>query len=48
MLLKKQGAVIKKDIDLATGQKYAGAILSTGALCAIDPPRSRRPRQRTR
>ena len=38
MLLKKQGAVIKKDIDLATAKKYAGAILSTGAICAIDPP----------
>ncbi len=38
MLLKKQGAVIKKDINLATAKKYAGAIQSTGAVCKIDPP----------
>lgn len=38
MLLKKQGAVIKKDINLETAKKYAGAILSTGAVCKIDPP----------
>ena len=38
MLIKKQGAVIKKDIDLATAKKYAGAIMSTGAVCKIDPP----------
>lgn len=38
LLLKKQRAVIKKDIDLATAKKYAGAILSTGAICKIDPP----------
>ncbi|MEZ4549598.1 MAG: hypothetical protein R2874_03720 [Desulfobacterales bacterium] len=37
MLLKKRGRSLK-DIDLATAKKYAGAILSTGALCAIDPP----------
>ncbi len=38
MLLKKQGAVIKKDINLPTAKKYAGAILSTGAICKIFPP----------
>jgi len=38
MLLKKQGAVIKKDLDLATAKKYANAIMSTGAVCKIDPP----------
>jgi hypothetical protein len=38
MLLKKSGAIIKKDIDLATAKKYAGAIMSTGAVCKIDPP----------
>ena len=38
MLLKKQGTVIKKDINLATAKKYAGAILSTGAVCKIDSP----------
>jgi hypothetical protein len=38
LLLKKQGAIIKKDIDLATAKKYAGAIMATGAVCKIDPP----------
>ncbi len=38
MLLKKQGVVIKKDLDLATAKRYAGAILATGAVCKIDPP----------
>ncbi len=43
MLLKKQGAVIKKDINLATAKKYAGAIMSTGAVCKIDPPEKKEP-----
>jgi len=43
MLLKKQGAVVKKDINLATAKKYAGAILSTGAVCRIDPPEKQAP-----
>jgi len=43
VLLKKQGTVIKKDINLATAKKYAGAILSTGALCKIDPPEEASP-----
>ncbi len=38
MLLKKQGAVIKKDINLETAKKYVRAISSTGAVCKIDPP----------
>ena len=38
MLLKKQGAVIKKDINLETAKKYLRAISSTGAVCRIDPP----------
>jgi len=38
MLLKKQGAVIKKDINLETAKKYLRAISSTGAVCKIDPP----------
>jgi hypothetical protein len=37
-LLNRPGIVIKKDIDLATAKKYAGAIQATGALCRIDPP----------
>ncbi|MBC2717151.1 MAG: hypothetical protein HF978_17740 [Desulfobacteraceae bacterium] len=43
MLLKKQGAVIKKDINLETAKKYARAILSTGAVCKIDPPEKETP-----
>jgi hypothetical protein len=43
MLLKKQGVVIKQDIDLETAKKYAGAILSTGAICIIDPPEKQAP-----
>jgi len=38
MLLKKQGAVIKKDLDLATAKRYASAMLATGAVCKIDTP----------
>lgn len=38
MLLKKQEAVIKKDINLETAKKYVRAISSTGAVCKIDPP----------
>jgi hypothetical protein len=38
MLLKRPGTVIKKNIDLATAKKYAGAIMATGAVCKIDPP----------
>lgn len=37
-LLNRPGVVIKKDIDLDTAKKYAGAILATGAICRIDPP----------
>ena len=43
MLLKKSGTVIKKDIDFATAKKYAGAVMSTGALCVIDPPEKETP-----
>ena len=38
VLLNRGKTVIKKDINLATAKKYAGAILATGALCKIDPP----------
>ncbi|RJP84587.1 MAG: hypothetical protein C4518_18915 [Desulfobacteraceae bacterium] len=38
MVLKRPGTVVKKDVDLETAKKYARAILSTGALCKIDPP----------
>jgi hypothetical protein len=38
MLLKKPGAVIKAGIDLATAKKYVNAIMSTGAVCKIEPP----------
>lgn len=37
-LLHRPGVVIKKDIDLDTAKKYAGAILATGAVCRIEPP----------
>ena len=37
-LVKRPGTVVKKDVDLATAKKYAQAILSTGAVCMIEPP----------
>ncbi|MDO9264346.1 MAG: hypothetical protein Q7U02_10310 [Desulfosalsimonadaceae bacterium] len=40
LLLKRPGAVIKKDVDLATAKKYVQAISSTGAVCMIDPSES--------
>ena len=43
MLLEKPGTVIKKDINLETAKKYVRAILSTGAVCRIDPPEKEMP-----
>jgi len=42
-LLNTPGIVIKKDIDLATAKKYAGAILAAGAICRIEPPETAAP-----
>ncbi len=38
VLFQGKEAVIKKDVDLETAKKYIRAILSTGAVCRIDPP----------
>lgn len=43
-LLNNPGIVIKKDIDLATAKKYAGAIQAAGAGCRIDPPEETSPK----
>lgn len=36
--LKRPGMVVKKDVDLATAEKYARAISGTGAVCRVEPP----------
>ncbi|MGB9498999.1 MAG: hypothetical protein ACKVE4_04445 [Dissulfuribacterales bacterium] len=44
VLFQGKKAVIKKDIDLETAKKYVLAILSTGAVCRIDPPETPSPK----
>lgn len=43
VLFQGKEAVIKRDVELETAKKYVRAILSTGAVCRIDPPETPSP-----